>query len=83
MKTEYRIKEYDSTETDRGVRSVVRLYIPQRKYNTFINRLLGGGWEDLVDYPCGNFDKAKQVIENYKLVDAVSKNRSIKYTNVE
>lgn len=82
-KAEYRIKEYDDTVIENGVRSIVKHYRPQRKDNTFINRLLGGGWYNLKEYPFTDLEKAKQVIENEKLLDQVNENKSVRYINVD
>jgi hypothetical protein len=82
-KIEYRIKEYLDTETNCGVCGVTKQYRPQRNNNSFFDRLIGGGWYNLTEYPHSSLDKAKQVIENDKLKNKIKQNKSVKYINVD
>lgn len=82
-KVEYRIKEYDDTRMNSGVRKLIKQYMPQYRYDTFINRLFGRRWSNLTEYPYDSLEKAKQIIENDKLKDEVDQNRMIKYINVD
>ena len=48
-----------------------------------VDRLIGGGWYNLTEYPHSSLDKAKQVIENDKLKNKIKQNKSVKYINVD
>ena len=80
---EYRIKEYNDTTSSNGVRSVIKQYRAQYRDNTFINRLFGGGWSNLTEYPYNDAHEARQAIKNDKIKRYVEENKSIKYINVD
>ena len=65
MKFKYRIRVFDCTSSQRGIRTVVQQYQPERQEDTFIGRLCG--WTSVTTYSCDTEAEARQKIENDKV----------------
>jgi hypothetical protein len=82
MKFKYRIRVFDYARSDRGIRTTVQRYTPERQEDTFIGRLCG--WTSITTYSCDTEAEARQEIENDKVYMEVKYKRpKYKYIDVK
>ena len=82
MKFKYRIRVFDYAKSDKGIRTVVQQYQPERQEDTLVGRLFG--WASITTYSCDTEADARQKIENDKVYMEVKYKRpKYKFINVD